>query len=90
LVFYVLLYAVAALVREAMAIWYYRAIIDRRAGLASIVSGLIELVDLTVLSSLVILLTRTGGVRRAIPVLTYVVCGSAGVYLAVKFRGRNR
>ena len=89
MVFYVLLYAVAALVREAMAIWYYRAIIDRRAGLASIASGLIELVDLTVLSSLVILLTRTGGVRRAIPVLTYAVFGSFGVYLGVKFRGRR-
>ena len=86
---YVVLYAVAALVREAMAIWYYRAIFGGRALSASIASGLIELVDLTVLSSLVILLTQTGGVKRAIPVLTYAVFGSAGVYLGVKFRGQK-
>lgn len=83
---YVVLYAVAALIREAMAIWYYREIIAGRALLASIAGGLIEIVDLTVLSSLVILLTQTGGVRRAIPVLTYALCGSVGVYLGVKFR----
>jgi len=87
---YVVLYAVAALVREAMAIWYYRAIFGGRAFSASAASGLIELVDLTVLSSLVILLTQTGGVRRAIPVLTYAVFGSVGVYLGVKFRRGKR
>jgi hypothetical protein len=90
LAFYVLLYAVAALVREAGAIFYYRAIIERRAGLASILSGLIELVDLTVLSTLVILLMRTGGHNRVIPVMAYVVFGSAGVYMGVKFRGRRK
>ena len=86
---YVVLYAVAALVREAMAIWYYRAIFGGRAFLASIVSGLIEIVDLTVLSSLVILLTQTGGFKRAYPATAYVLFGSVGVYLGVKFRGRR-
>jgi hypothetical protein len=87
---YVILYAAAALVREAMAIWYYREIIAGRALLASIAGGLIEIVDLTVLSSLVILLTQTGGFRRAYPAMAYVIFGSLGVYLGVKFRGRRR
>lgn len=85
---YIMLYGLAALVREAMAIWYYRAIIGKQALSASIAGGLIELVDLTVLSSLVVLLTKTGGAKMALPALTYVLCGSLGVYLAVKFRGR--
>lgn len=88
---YVVLYAVAALIREAMAIWYYREIIAGRAFLASIAGGLIEIVDLTVLSSLVILLTQMGGFRRAYPAAAYVIFGSLGVYLGVKFRsGRRR
>ena len=87
---YVVLYAVAALVREAMAIWYYREIIAGRAFLASIAGGLIEIVDLTVLSSLVILLTQTGGFKRAYPAAAYVLFGSLGVYLAVRFRGRRK
>ena len=87
---YVILYAVAALIREAMAIWYYRAIIGGRAFLASIAGGLIEIVDLTVLSSLVILLTQVGGIKRVYPATAYVLFGSLGVYLGVKFRAGKR
>ena len=90
MVFYVVLYAVAALVREVMAIWYYRSIIEKLAFWASMASFLIELVDLTVLSSLVILLMRMDGLKRAVPALTYAVFGSVGVYLGVKFRGRRK
>jgi len=87
-VFYVVLYAVAALVREAMAIWYYNCIIEKRAFWASVAGGLIELVDLTVLSSLIILLAADG-VKRALPAIAYILCGSVGVYLGMKFRGRR-
>ena len=84
---YVILYGLVALAREALAVWYYRAIFEKRAISASIANGLIELVDLTVLSSLVMLLTRTG-TKMVLPAMTYVLCGSMGVYLAVRCRNK--
>jgi len=90
LVFYVLIYAVAAIVREGITVLYYRAIFERRAGLASILSGLIELIDLTVLSSLVLWLVNSRGINKAIPAVAYAVFGSLGVYLGVKYRNKNK
>lgn len=82
---YVVLYAVAALVREALVVIFYRSISDRRAYLGAGVGSLIEFMDLAVLVSLVSLM-RSGG-RGLLPAVAYIIFGGIGTYIGIK-RGK--
>jgi len=72
----------AALVREAFVVTYYRSISTRRAGWAATVGSVISFMDLAVLVSLVSLM-RDGG-RGFVPAVAYIVFGGIGTYLGVR------
>lgn len=79
---YVILYAVAALVREALVVVFYKSISSRRAWSGAGVSSLISFMDLAVLVSLVSLM-RTGG-RGVIPATAYIIFGGIGTFMGIK------
>jgi hypothetical protein len=79
---FVALYGMAALVREAFVVTYYRSISSRRAGWAATVGSVISFMDLAVLVSLVSLM-RDGG-KGFVPAVAYIVCGGIGTYLGVR------
>lgn len=82
---YVVLYAVAALVREMLVVIFYKSISSRRAFLGAGVGSLIEFMDLAVLVTLVSLMRM--GSRGALPAVAYIIFGGVGTYIGIK-RGK--
>jgi hypothetical protein len=78
-----ILYGGLALLREFLAISYYRAVIAKLAGTVSALNFAIEILDLFVLSLILASFLRFG---NFIPAIVYAVFGSFGAYLGVKLR----
>ena len=78
-----LLYGGLALLREFLAILWYRSITGGLAGLVAILNLVIELLDFFVLSLILLSVIRAGSF---LPAVIYAVFSSAGAYLGVKLR----
>jgi len=77
------LYGSIALMREYLAICYYKAIVGQSAGLVCVLNFAIEVVDLFVLTLILASVIRYGDF---VPALVYAVSGSIGAFLGVKFK----
>ena len=80
----VILYGVLAMVREALAVRYLRAVYDRREFLASDLGSMIEAIDW---SAMLIGVERiVSGMRwgLVIPIVVYIAGGWVGTYLGVR------
>lgn len=81
------IYAALALIREVLVIRYYRAIFIPSAFSASLLSGAIEILDLFVISTIILRLSKGGNL---IPAVVYVVFSSLGVYVGLKINGKRQ
>jgi hypothetical protein len=77
------LYGGLALTREILAIFYYKAIIARLAGLVSGLNLLIDLLDFFVLSLILAAIFRAGSFM---PAVIYACFSSLGAYIGMKLR----
>ena len=80
------LYGGLALLREFLAILWYRSISERLAALAAGLNFLIELVDFMVLALILSMILRHGDF---IPAIVYAIFSSFGAYAGVKFKSKK-
>ena len=80
------LYGGLALLREFLAILYYRSVIAESAGLVATLNFLLECMDFLVLGLVLSMILRHGDFT---PALIYAVFSSLGSYAGVKFKRKK-